>query len=502
MSLYLQKTKIINIGPIKNIELKFTGPGVYTIAGRNNAGKTSTLQAIAYLLQPLPKGTGNPLKNGEKSGDIIAWLGDSGDGLTVLDGSETEQYKYKLSRHITPSGVGSVVCEYVGPDFSGKVEAKQVLSQFVSDMKSFDPWAFVQMKDSDQMAAVLKIVDIKLDKNKLIDIIGIDLERFKMVWPNCDPLNTIDSLYSKLYAMRTDTNRYLEQAKALVSTTHIPDEWKKAKPVKLADLLAEKKVLEDREKANDAEHAKLIQLKVDRDTRLSEFNKTMKDEQDLISSKEAEIKEYQKLIDNCRAIIVQIKENGIKERTILKAEAEVLNANIINQREIIDNLLPVDYTEINEKMAKADETNIWAGKVETLKIQEAEVNKLSAQSINCTIKMTKITEYKKELLENTKFPCEGMSFADGKVTMKDKNGMSMPLRSFGGATQLIAAFEILRAQNPKLKTVLSFSETQLDDENTKILEELVTKYGFQFLTAKVANKSEEGMFFIEGGECV
>jgi len=511
-SLLLQKTKIINVGPIKNIELIFNGPGVYTISGKNDVGKTTALQAIAILLQPFPRKGENPLKNGEKSGEVIAWLGDSGNGLEVQDNPTPEIHKYKLSRRFTPDsiskdknnvdvlvkGVGSVVCEYVGNDFKGKIPPKDVLNSFIADLGSFDPWAFIKLDDKDQMAAALTVVKISLDRQKLAEIAGLDPERNAWIWPDSD-LDCMDQLSNKLYVCRQETNRYLERAKAVFADIVIPEDRKDTKAVKLVELLAEKQILDEKKEINDAKHIKLIDLKVDKDDKLREFENCTKQQVTNIDTIDNQIAVLHKQINMLKEEkIIQINAGNVG-RENLKKQIKNINSDIDFQQKTVDALIPVDYTEIDSRISKADETNVWAAKVEDKKIKEAEVDKLSKGSIDFTLKMQKITEYKRELLSQTKFPCEGMSFADGKVTMKNKDGIDIPLRSHGGKTQLFAAFEILRAQNPKLKVVLSFSETQIDEENTAVLDKLVKKYGFQFLRCQVAEVAEDGMFFIENG---
>lgn len=492
MSLLLEKTKIVNIGPLQNVELKFQGPGVYVITGKNNAGKTHALLALKYLLEPFPKGEENPLRNGEQAGEVFAWLGEgNGNGLVVIDKPEREtQYKYKLSRRFTPSGAGQVKCEYAG--LGELKKPREILDKFLSDMKTLDPWAFIQMDDKEQVNTLLKIVKIPLDRDRLAQIVGFNSE---VVWPTSD-LECIDQLTHKLYMMRTDTNRYLEKAKAVAGEIVIPLEWEKAKYVKFDVLMEERRQLEFKERANNKEVETLVDLKKDREGKIEDINKSIKLEGDKIREKETMIAHYRNLIACLEQDIQIIRSDEETRRGIIKSDIEKLAKDIDGQQMIVNKIEaePVSYKEIDKKIKDADETNMWAGQIKKKRAQEAEVDKLSKESIDLTLKMTRITEYKKDLLSKTKFPCEGLGFEDGKVTLK-----GTPFKKQGQAEQLIAAFEILRAQNPELRVVLSFSETQMDEDHSKLLEELAVKNGFQFLTCKVREEKTDGCFFIENG---
>jgi DNA repair exonuclease SbcCD ATPase subunit len=119
-----------NVKRIKAVDITPTGD-VIVISGKNEQGKTSTLDAIWLALQYRAASRNNPdpLRNGEKKGTVELDLGD-----------------YLVTRKFTPSGT---TLEIKTPDGSKISSPQKLLDGMIGDM-SFDPWVFSRKSVKEQ----------------------------------------------------------------------------------------------------------------------------------------------------------------------------------------------------------------------------------------------------------------------------------------------------------------------------------------------------------------
>lgn len=130
-----------NIKKVKAVEITPDGNTVI-IAGRNEQGKTSILDAIWYALGGV-KGVKKPIRDGEKSAKVMLDLGD-----------------FKVER--TFSGETTSL-KVVSADGKAKFSSPQTLLDGLIGNLSFDPLAFSHMKESAQKETLLGLVDIGID---------------------------------------------------------------------------------------------------------------------------------------------------------------------------------------------------------------------------------------------------------------------------------------------------------------------------------------------------
>lgn len=130
-----------NVKRLKVVEIKPRSPLV-RVAGRNGAGKSSTLDSILYALAGTSELPAQPIRRGEASARIELDLGD----LVV-------------TRRITDSGSTLTVTTKDGADVS---KGQTKLNGLLGDI-SLDPLEFSRQKPKEQFETLRKVVDVDVD---------------------------------------------------------------------------------------------------------------------------------------------------------------------------------------------------------------------------------------------------------------------------------------------------------------------------------------------------
>lgn len=165
------------------------------VAGKNGQGKTSILDSITAALGGVNgKTTPKPIRDGEDRAEIVL---------------ETEDMI--ITRKFTASGPTLLVKSRDGAVYpKGQAKLDDMLGRL-----SLDPLAFTQLSDRDQLAALLDLVKLPFDPDKLA------AER------------------KELFDERTEVNRELKNAKAAVAAIPVTKEMADLEPVSVTDLLKE-----------------------------------------------------------------------------------------------------------------------------------------------------------------------------------------------------------------------------------------------------------------------
>jgi chromosome segregation ATPase len=143
-----------NVKRLRAIEITPDGSPVMVIAGENEAGKSSVLDAIAYALGGKELVPARPVRDGEKKAEIVVDLGE-----------------FIVKRTFTPAGGGSL---QVMTRDGAKYPSPQTLLDGLVGRLTFDPTAFVNMKPADQAATLRAIAnidttDLEVERKKLFD---------------------------------------------------------------------------------------------------------------------------------------------------------------------------------------------------------------------------------------------------------------------------------------------------------------------------------------------
>lgn len=133
-----------NIKRLKAIDVRFKD-GLVVIGGKNDQGKSSTLDAVAMALGGKALVPDKPVRTGQKSGHTIVTLGDG-------------DVRYKVTRTFTSKGTTNLTIE---PTDGEPMRSPQTFLDSILGSLSFDPLAFARkMARKEQAEALRQLVGL------------------------------------------------------------------------------------------------------------------------------------------------------------------------------------------------------------------------------------------------------------------------------------------------------------------------------------------------------
>jgi hypothetical protein len=411
---------------------------VVKISGGNEEGKTTVLEAIWAALGGKKCVPSVPIRNGEKKAIVSLDLGD----LVV-------------NRKMTPSGESLEVTNKDGAVYKSP---QAILDKLISGL-SFDPLAFTKMGKQTQVDTLLGVVDIKVDDERLKKISTVP-----RLPDSKNPLVKFKVAYDFIYNERTEVNRDLKKAKELLESLPPVD---KTEPVSLVELVNEKESLE-------------------------KINRENLEKRDVVNKQCAEVSELEANMKATEAQIKQLQET-LKAQTVAWTDASMAYNDALDS---ISELKDEDLTDINERIAKADETNAKAKQYEQREVVKISVDQNQADSDRLTATLEAIKQYRQELLENAAFPVPGLSFGDDGITYE-----GLPLEQASSSRRLLISMSIAAALHPELKVVTIDEAEKLDAKKWQIVEDFAREHDLQVWATIVDTSGKVGIV-IEDGEVV
>ena len=425
----IKKLKAINIKPDPN-------QPIITIAGKNEAGKTSVLDAIEMAFAGADSIPEMPIRKGEESGRIVLDLGD-----LIVKRTFTE----KGSRLVVETKEGAVH------------KAPQAILDKLTGKLSFDPLAFMRQKPKDQCAT-------------LMDMLGLNFAE-------------LDVEADSIYENRRIVNGEVKAFEARSGTIAVPEGTPSA-PVDVVALVAEYERLE----AANKEQGKRTE---EHQTALSDAkNRLMVHKQDG-EKNDTELKAAMIELESLQKTI-KVREDEKAQNAITveegKEECGVLMESLENQKAIKLH----DTTNLSANVVKANAVN----KNVELRTQKAAIDHgikdKMALSTGYTAALEGIEAKKKTAISEAKFPVDGLSFDKGSVLYK-----GVPLSQSSSAEAMSVSVAMGIAMNPDLRIMLIRDGSLLDDDHMEALEKMAAESDLQVWLEKVG---DAGSVVIEDGE--
>lgn len=432
-----------NVKKLRAIQITPEGH-IVQISGPNAAGKTSVLDAIWYALgggQALPE---EPIRKGAARGEIHLDLGE----MIII---RTFTRKGSYLKVISKDGL-----EWKSP--------QKVLDQLIGKL-SFDPLAFARLDEAKQRELLLSLVTIPLSRDHLQRMSGMPVQR------NGDPINAMNTVYKALYDQRADHNRNVKRIEAAIASVEIPQGMENVQPISASQLVAERRELEAANARNEAARREFLDLE--------QKNKALKENKEQLESRKQDLLRH-----------IQEIEAAITETASLIQASE---AGLLQTAEAIRNLVDHDFSEIDARIAQADEVNRIAGEVAKRKSLQEELDQEQKQASECTTKLEAIGRYKTQLMEQTNFPIKGLDFRAGKVVY---NGV--PIGQASGAEKLRVGMAIAMAFNPKLRIIRIEDGSLLDKQSWRVIEEMAQQGDYQVWIETVADEPGKGIYIYDG----
>lgn len=411
-----------NVKRLKAVRITPSAEGLVVIKGDNGEGKSSVLDSIAYALGGEKLCPPEVIRRGEKSAEVTVDLGD-----------------FIVSRRWTPSGSTLKVATPDGAKYSSP---QGMLDKLVGTL-SFDPLEFARQKPKEQYETLRRLV-------------GIDFSK-------------LEAKRKALYDERTGANARLRDTTAVFEAAlHYPD----AKPVVVADLLAEQDAIrakeQEQERARGACEAAAQSVTA---------GKEWLDEQ------KGRIAELERQLADARTKLTE------GEKRLEQRRAEVVVAE-----EALAAIAVPEIEPVRAKLASAEEANAQVRA--NAQRAEAEKKKLAAEAEakRLTTEIEAIDAEKAKQLGAAKFPIGGLGLAGEGVTFR-----GVPLEQASQAERIRVSLAIGLALNPRLRVLLIRDASLLDARSLELVAAMAEESGAQLWIERVGTDGEGGVL-IEDGE--
>jgi DNA repair exonuclease SbcCD ATPase subunit len=435
----MSKLVSLVVSNIKRIRYARINPDgtVFTIAGPNDAGKSTLLDCIKYLYggkSTLPE---VPLRTGTTQGKITG---------VESDGTITERTIGK--------GEGLEVRNAAGVELS---EPQQKCNAKVSPL-ILDPLAFMNLAPEKQ-----------LDYLKRAS--GLDFTKLN---------STIETAYNA----RTEVNRDIKNATArlssmppaiagieFVDTQKLMDE--------MAGVHAGNKLL-DEFQANAAKEVEIVK------TARSNVQSALANALDLESRLTNQIESLQNQLDAVRKRLSEEKEKAISLDASITLATDAYTKQLAIPRK--------STTDLEAAIRNADVNNTHYRNNAARAALTAELAGYTTKANSLTETIEEAERAKASAIAKAKLPVEGLSFDDNRVLF---NGV--PLAQAGTATRLRVSSEIAISQIPQdgLRILLVRDGNLLDTNSRALLEEIGKTHDVQILMELVG---DDGDVVLEDGE--
>ena len=430
--LRILKAEIENFKNIDYNELQIDGRSM-VIAGKNEAGKSSLIQALVSpfnsTFTPL-----EPIKEGEERGKLE---------ITIGGELEGEPIKYKVSTYFTPGNKkGRLVLE----DSQGnkiKGGEKTFLDSIIGDI-SFD---------------IMKFVDLSVTDNGKRSAGGSkqQVEMVKSILPieTLKKLAKLDHERVEKYDARTEVNRDVKFYKNKIEASEFSQEE--------IETYSEEKSVEDIQesikKANkfNESHSQCVDFK-------NSFAEKEENQKDYISDLEESLMLAKEELSKLQSKNVEV--DAFLEKHPNKKDVSALEESLTN------------LSTFNTKVARVKELDQTKA---TLKDNEDKVESL-------TDRITAIDAEKKEIFANADMPVKGLAFDDEGVTYK---GLPLCETNQPTSTILGVGARIAMALNPNLRLIVVKRGESLDKDRMNALLKICNDKGYQLLIEKVDSEKEK-----------
>ena len=416
---------------------------VVKICGRNEAGKSSTLDAIWAALGGKDASPDKPIRDGEKTASVTLDLGD----LIV-------------TRKWTEKGNYLEVTDAEGAPFASP---QKVLDKLYGKF-TFDPAAFLAEKD--QRAALLHVVDLAPDWKAFKAASGMAVA---VPLEIRDPLRYIGDVRKTVYEKRRDMNRDAKAAESRVDVAReqVPDGIDlDAEPPNVNALLDERKAAEQAHKAHEGLRRELAGVQGERER--TELN---------IEKWKEQIEDIKRNLVNAEALLNEINENITAEQGFIEQSAAALP----------------DLDAIDVRIAEVSELQKSFAAVKNLKAVESEYKAAQDAAAAVDSKLTAIDNFTAALLDGVQMPVAGLGITDDGITLND-----IPFSQCSHAQRLKTAVAIGMAANPKLRILRISDGEKFDSASWAIIEEMAAENNFQVWVEQMDESGQVGVYIEDG----
>jgi len=472
-----------NIKRLTAVEITPEGT-LITVGGKNGAGKSSVLDAIAYALGGQALIPDKPIRIGQKEAKIEVDLGDVVVtrkfqlrsllcNCSSTNNDTMEEIREPLlmancdsdtpKELIVDKGISSHerLCDSLKePQLSSmltvknpagqKYQSPQAMLDGLFGRLSFDPLVFSRATIRNQAEILRDLVGLDVSK--------LDKERAIILAGRTEHNNKVKFLEAKLISMPKCSDAPEEK----ISMDEISQ-----KIIEAEELRTVYSTLTLQVSAFELQYEQISALVQAEDLRVKKLEDTLKEH--TIQLKELKDKAHQKRQQLSKAKVI------MKEASTKVPSTEALSQEL-KQAEKLNDLVQARQTYIQVELVLSEHQT---------KVERA------------TLKITAIDQEKRKKLAAIKFPIEGLDLDQNRVTF---NGL--PFDQASTAEQLRISVAIGLALNPKLKILLVRDGNALDSNSLKAIAEQAAQAEAQLWLERVAETKDGVTVMIEDGAVV
>jgi hypothetical protein len=443
--------KAKSVKAINAIEITPGDRPIVKLTGKNKQGKTSVIDAVWMALSGKSSIPSKPIKEGKEDAEIFLDMGE-----------------FIVIRRFTGKG------EYLQVQSKDGFKAPRP-QEFLSSKlgsRAENPLRFMRLKPDEQVKALQSMVKIEVDPAKFEEITGLPVKGVDL---KTDPVSILDQAYKHIYEKRTDINKEVKRLEGSFKSLagQIPPGSEDVHPVSAAELVKERTALAAKKESNDWQRSALV--------------KNM----EKLAALESKVSAIDSEILDLKAKVIKLEE----QRKDLISEHQQLDGELAGHRLAIERLVDPDFTEIDARIAGADEANRIAGLIHQSKAAKHDLAETSGDADDLTKRLFDLKTYKHGLIQAAGLPVEGLGFENGEVTFNN-----FPLSQASGREQIEVSCGICAAENPEIGILtvdIGFSE--LDKEGQEALATFAKERGLQIWITKVTEEAEADGFHIVSG---
>jgi len=406
------------------------------VGGKNRAGKSSLLDAIAATLGGKKLCPAEPIREGE----------DEARCEIQLDGEQKRMLPpCTVIRTWKRRKTGSIASELeITTEDGYKAPTPQTILDDVVGPLGFDPERFLRMKPKEQ-AEVLR------------GLVGLDFTE-------------LDQKRQELYSQRTEVNRNGKAMKSRFDAMPCHADAPKEE-VSVSALMTELQ----RRQAVNRQHNEVRNELTALQQGVKTWERQLADADSAIDDLEQKLKQAKER----RNDIDKKRNRAATEVTAKQAEVDALQDE--DEQEIKDRI--TDSESVNRKVRENADRALLSNELEAERKKSADLTK-QIEDIDAT---------KQNMREAAEWPVPGLGYDENGVTLMDR-----PFDQACAAEQREAAFGIVAALNPTLKFSFIKDGSLLDEEELDDFARIAAEKGFQLFVERVGDGKECTVVIADG----
>jgi hypothetical protein len=431
-------------------------PGITEISGRNGAGKSSALDAVAVWLDGMKVAPAEPIRQGAERSRIRGRLG--------------EMYVTRTLRKLKS---GTVTSEISFQPIDGKPypATQKMLDDLIGEHR-LDPLDFIALDRKGKFNELQAFVS------------GFDFAKAARE-------------HAGEYSRRTEVNRLAKDARAAASLILIPD----GLPEEAVDEQALVEQLRGAADTNsEIERRRANREKAAEAIAAARAVIASTEEQIALATRHAEeIRDAE--IARLEALISQARETCARtvanEADRIQKQANDAQARANELQERLDKAEPlpttVDTAELSKRIAAARETNAALARLAEKRKHENAAERWERESAELTESMEARQRAREQAIKDAKLPIAGIEFGDEEILL---NGV--PFDQASTAQKLRVAMALIVARSPNLRLAWIRDASLLDDESYAEMQRLAAEYDCDILIETVRPIGKDAVVLEDG----